>query len=96
MVTEQKSREVSYTKCVAEQKSSTHEVTRYECVPSEKKVNYTVQVPHQVEKQIQVQVCKMVAKTVLVPAGNGDGCGAAAQSGCGQGGCGRSRRCRGC
>ncbi len=84
-VTEQQSREVTYTRCVPEQRSSSHEVTRYECVPSEKTVTYTVQVPHQVEKQIQVRVCKMVPKTILVPEGCDD-CGSYR----------RTRRCRGC
>jgi hypothetical protein len=86
MVAEQQSREVAFTKCVPEQRSSTHEVTRYECVPSEKTVTYTVQVPYQVEKQIQVRVCKMVPKTILVPEGYNDDCGSYR----------RSRRCRGC
>ena len=74
------------TTCVAEKKSKTFEVQTFECVPAEKTVSYTVCVPHQVEKQVQVQVVKMVPKTVTVPE-----CG-----GCDSAPCGHGRRCRGC
>lgn len=93
-VTEQKTKDVTVTRCVPEQRTMTKEVTRYECVPTEKTVTCTVRVPHQVEKEVQVQVCKMVPKTVMVPAAS-EGCGTAD---CGSGGCGRRGllRCRGC
>ncbi len=45
----------------------------------EKTQTYTVCVPHQVEKQIEVKVCKMVAQQVEAPCG----CGAAPACGCG-------------
>ncbi|HEY4311861.1 MAG TPA: hypothetical protein VGN12_20605 [Pirellulales bacterium] len=92
-VMEPQTREVTYTKCVAEQRTMTRDVTRYECVPTEKTLTCTVRVPHQVEKEVQVQVCKMVPKTIMVPAGSDSGCGTAE---CGGSGLLRGRRCRGC
>lgn len=87
-VNEKKTREVSYTRCVPEQRTKSREVTRYECVPTEKTVTYKVCVPHQVEKEVQVRVCKLVPKTVMVPACSDDSCGS--------GDCGVGRRCRRC
>jgi hypothetical protein len=92
-VTEQKTREVTCTKCVPEQRTMSREVTRYECVPTQKTITCNVRVPHQVEKQIEVQVCKMVPKTVMVPSGSDNGCGA---GDCNGGGSGRRRLLRGC
>ena len=83
MVNEQKSREVTYTRMVPEERTSSHEVTRYECVPEERTQTYKVRVPYQVEKQVEVRVCKMVPKTITVPAYN-NSCGG--YSGC-RGGC---------
>jgi hypothetical protein len=51
-------------------------------VPEEKTQTYTVCVPVQVEKQVEVKVCKMVAKEVQVPACNPCG-SASAASNCG-------------
>ncbi len=84
-VMEPKTKEVTYTKYVAEKRSKTCDVTRYECVPTEKTVSYTVCVPHHVEKEVDVEVIKMVPKTVLVP----EDCGGGRS-------CYRGRRCRGC
>ncbi len=43
-------------------------------VPEERTVDYTVCVPHQVQKEVEVTVCKMVPQKVTVPACS-SGCG---------------------
>jgi hypothetical protein len=60
-------------------------VTVCRCVPVERTEKYNVCVPHTVEKEIQVQVCKMLPQTVTckVPVytnGCAGGCGCT--SGC--------------
>jgi YTV protein len=91
---ETRTRDVNYTVCVPQTKTTTHEVTTYKCVPEEKVEEYTVMVPHQVEKEVQVCVCKMVPKTIQVPAATccDDACG----SSCGRAKCRRARRSCGC
>ena len=79
--------------CVPQQRTQTFNVTTYKCVPEQMTQTYTVCVPVQVQKEVQVQVCKMVPKTVMVPATSGcapanccGGCGAPVAAGCGCGG----------
>jgi len=67
LVSEQKTCEMQYTVCVPEQRTRSCQVTTYKCVAEQKTLKYTVNVPHKVEKEIEVRVCKMVPKTVLVP-----------------------------
>ena len=74
---------VNYTVCVPQQKTRTYTVTRTKCVLEEKTQTYTVSVPVQVEKQVNVRVCKMVPKEIQRSVGNG--CGAV--SAAGNGGC---------
>ena len=75
--------------CVPEQRTRSCDVTTYKCVAEEKTEEYTVNVPHQVEKEIEVRVCKMVPKTVMVPA---DSCGDSSSCCAPRRRCGR--RCR--
>jgi len=72
---------VQVTECVAKEETYTYDVTTCETVSEEKTENYTVQVPVQVEKEIQVQVCRMVEKRIQVPAPAC--CAPAATSACG-------------
>ncbi|MBI1347718.1 hypothetical protein GC163_15695 [bacterium] len=57
-------------KCVAVPKSKMeeYECTTYECVTEEVKSQVKVCTPVCVEKEIEVQVCKMVEKKIMVPA----------------------------
>ena len=48
-------------------KTVSYDVTVCKTVPVEKVKSCTVMVPYQVEKEVQVQVCKMVPKTIQVP-----------------------------
>jgi hypothetical protein len=63
-VAEQIVREVPVVTCVPEKKTRTFEVTRYKEVNETKTDNYTVMVPYQVQKTIQVPVVRCVPKTV--------------------------------
>lgn len=94
---ETKTKNVTCTVCVPETQTKTCNVTRFECVPTKKTIRYTACVPHQVEKEVQVRVCKMVPKTIQVPACSVGSCD---DGSCNVGGsCGpvaRGRRCRGC
>jgi len=65
---EQVTRSVPYTVCVPVTKTDTREVTCYRRVEEPRTYNYTVCVPYQVEKQVPVQVCRMVPKTVTLQA----------------------------
>ena len=67
MVTEQATKEVQVTVCVPEERTRTYRCATTSAQPEEKTQTYTVCVPIQVEKQVEVQVCKMVAKEVQVP-----------------------------
>jgi hypothetical protein len=42
-------------------------VTTYRREEFQRTISYTVDVPHPVEKEIEVQVCRMVPKTIQVP-----------------------------
>lgn len=67
-VNEKKSREVAYTVCVPEKRTEKYSVTVYDRVPEEREVTYKVCIPETVKREIDVRVCRMVAKTILVPA----------------------------
>jgi hypothetical protein len=74
---EQRTREVPYTVCVAQARTRQEQITEYRQVPTEQVQQYTVMVPHEVERDVQVQVCHMVPQTVTVPAQTccDNGCG---------------------
>ena len=57
---------VEYTVCVPKCEVRNVQCTTYECKPVQKKIIETVMVPHEVEKVVPVQVCKMATKTVTV------------------------------
>ena len=63
-VPEKKTREQIYYVCVPEQRSRTRNITTCKLVPEQREVSFTMMVPHKVKKQIQVMVCRPVAKTV--------------------------------
>ncbi len=63
-VAQQIVREVPVVTCVPEKKTRTFDVTRYKDVTETKVDKYTVMVPHQVERTIQVPVVRCVPKTV--------------------------------
>ncbi len=65
-VTEQQTREVPYVVCVPKQETRSRQVTVMKYVPESHTENYTVQVPHTVEKEVQVQVCRMVPQKIKV------------------------------
>lgn len=60
------SREVSCTVMVPKTQTGTRAVTTCKTESYEETVNYTVCVPQQVQRQVQVQVCKMVPRTIQV------------------------------
>ena len=60
--------------CVPQQKTWTETVTCYESQAEEVTRTVTVCVPHQVQKEVQVNVCRMVPKTVQVPVQCGSCC----------------------
>lgn len=62
---EARTREVAYTVCVPKTQTREVPVTTYTCVPTEQKQTCTVMVPYTVEKEVQVPVCRMVAKTIV-------------------------------
>jgi hypothetical protein len=63
-VSEQRMRDVSKSVCVPTTVTKTFNITRYRTVPATKTVNYTVLVPRQVERQVQIPVCHMVERIV--------------------------------
>jgi hypothetical protein len=65
---ETKQREVQYTVCVPQKKQYTCEVTVCKYVPEEKTVTFDACVSHIVQKPVEVPVCHMVSKKVLMPA----------------------------
>jgi hypothetical protein len=71
-VTEEKARDVVDTFCVPVTKTRTVPVTTYKQVPRERTVTYTDYVSREVEREVDVPVCRMVEKTIMVPA---DDCG---------------------
>ena len=64
METESRTREVSYTVCVPQERTRTYNVTTYDCVTEQVPETYTVCVPVQTMKEVQVQVCQQVPVTV--------------------------------
>ena len=74
---EARTREVAYTECVPQKRTCTEQVVHYRDVSEEKTEQYTVMVPHQVEKEVCVQVCHMVPKEVCA-----DTCGDGCDNGC--------------
>lgn len=67
-------KEVAYTVCVPQQQTWTEMVTCYETQAEEVTRTVTVCVPRQVQKEVQVEVCRMVPKTVQVPVQCGSSC----------------------
>lgn len=64
-VPEERVRDVSYTVCVPAQRERLCNVTTYRTVAEQRVQKYYVSVPYQVQKQVQVMVCRMVPKTVV-------------------------------
>ena len=64
-VTEKQSREINYTAYEQEEREQTRNVTTCKVVAEERKQQCTVMVPHQVEKEITVMVCRTVAETIV-------------------------------
>lgn len=96
---EQRTREVPYTVCVPKIETRSEQVTTYECRPFQKTETCTVMVQQCVQKEIEVQVCRMVPQTVQVPCeqncgGGGVSCGG--ERACGGGCRHRSHRRGGC
>jgi hypothetical protein len=65
--TSMEEREVSYVVCVPQEKVWTEMVTTYRQVAEPVTQKVTVCVPHQVEREVQVQCCRRVETTVQVP-----------------------------
>jgi len=63
-VAEQVTVDVPHTYCVPEKRTRTYDVTKYKNVEETKTQTYCVMVPHQEERDVQTQVCKMVQKVV--------------------------------
>jgi len=92
-VPEQQTRTVAYQVCVPVKKTGTRNVTDYKRVEEQKTRTYTVRVPHTVQKEVPVQVCRMVEKKVVRPIPNCNPCGSySGYRGCG--GCGGCGGCR--
>ena len=64
MVPEQRTQTINCTVYVPQVQTRTFNVCNYQCVAEKKTVNCTVMVPYTENQQIQVQVCKMVPKTI--------------------------------
>jgi hypothetical protein len=62
--TQTRTRDVQYTECVPQKRTCTEQVVHYRNVSEQKTEQYTVMVPHSVEKEVCVQVCHMVPKQV--------------------------------
>ena len=59
-------REVQVTVCKPRTREAIRNVSTFRAVSEPRVEQYKVQVPHTVEKEVDVQVCRMVAKTVWV------------------------------
>lgn len=97
-VTQERQREFQVTVCVPEQREAVRNVTSYRTVAEPQVQRYTVQVPVVVQKEVNVQVCRMVPKTVVCKVPVAVDCGACAPVHGGHApchGCGRVG-CRGC
>ena len=79
MVLEQQTRQVQFTVCHPEQRSGMRPVTTCKMVTEERVALYNECVPYTVQKQIQVQVCKLIPKSIR--------CQVPVSNGCGQVGC---------
>jgi len=81
---------VPYTVCVPKTETRNEQITVWRDHQVPKTETYTVMVPHTVQKDDPVQVCKMVEQTVEVPCESSCGC-----SSCGSCGdsCCRPARC---
>jgi hypothetical protein len=64
LVREQQTSQVQYTVCVPQMRTGTREVAVCRLVSEPKTETCMVQVPYTVQKQVQVQVCHMVPKTI--------------------------------
>ena len=64
---ETRTRTVNYTVCVPETRTRTYNVTNYRRVAEEKTQTYDVCIPYTEQQEVEVQVCKMVPKTITVP-----------------------------
>jgi hypothetical protein len=64
MVPEQQTKTINCTVYVPQVQTRTYNVCNYQCVAEKRTVNCTVMVPYTENQQIQVQVCKMVPKTI--------------------------------
>ncbi len=66
-VSEEQSREVKYLVCVPQLRTQTVPVTTLiRLVPEQRTITCTVAIPYMAEKDVQVQVCKYVPKTIKV------------------------------
>jgi hypothetical protein len=83
METQQRSRQVNYTVNVPETRTRSYNVTLYDNVTEQVPENYTVCVPVQTMRAVQVRVCRQVPTTVSVPVYGG---GAIIDSGASYGG----------
>lgn len=63
-VAERIEKDVPVVYCVPQQKTRSFQVTKYRDVMEDKVEKYTVMVPYQVEKTIQVPVCKVVPRVI--------------------------------
>lgn len=90
---ETRTREVAYEVCVPKTRVETYQVTNYQSVPETVVETYTELEARTEMKQIQVQVQRMIEKTIQVRIDNGCGCHGAAPAahhhGCG-GPCGHA------
>lgn len=67
-------KEVQYTVCVPEVRQCTQYVLCPKKIAVERTCMVPVCVPHQVQRQVTVNVCKMVPKTIMVPVCGGCNC----------------------
>ncbi len=63
-VRERQTRQVPYTVCIPQRHTGTREVTTCRILPEEVTRTCTVQVPHTAQRQVTIQVCRMVPKTI--------------------------------
>ncbi len=73
-VREERTRDVCYTECVPQVHTKVCDVTTFTKVAEERIATYNVCIPVRVEKEVQVQVCRMVPKRVIVSCGGCGGC----------------------
>lgn len=66
-VKEQQVRDVQYTVCVPQQRERVRNVTRYRTVLEPRVETYKVLVPHTVQKEVEVTVCRMTPQQIICP-----------------------------